>query len=349
MLQFGTAPIFANPIATPGSALATPSGPQRLGIMQDINIDITQKLVELFGQNKFPEDIGPSDMKISGKAAFAALEIDIYNDLMFADSITAGIDIIAPSEPHTLGGTLVGEITAAIIHTGAEGTGFNVNDTLAVTGGGGTGAVLRVASVTGGPPGPIATFAIVSGGSGYTTGTAVGLTVLTGTGAGSPSADITASVAGVGATVTVTKGATLIRDLGVQYAGAGYLTPVAVAPTLVTTYEPGATGVGTYTFAPADSHKVVLISYVYTSATGRTMEITQHLQGYGPIFETWLMEPYQGNNGLYLAACRVTKMGKPMKRAGYEISDFEFDAFAHPSLVGANGQPLVARFFQITP
>ena len=352
MLQFGSAPIFANPIATQGSSLATPSGPQRLGIMQDIDLEISQKLVDLMGQNKFPEDTAPSDMKLSGKASFAALEMEIYSALLFADTITPGSEYVIPSEVHILGGTRPGGLTGTPTIGGSAGTGFAIGDTLTCSVGG-SGALLTVATVSGGA---IATFEpIVSpnGGQGYTTGSGVALVIVSSaTGAGPVTADIVASVAGVGATVTVTQGANLIRDLGVQIAGViiapGYMTPVVGAPTLAGTYEPGATDVGTYTFAPGDSYKTVLISYAISSDLGFTLEITQHLQGYGPIFETWLSEPYQGNNGVYLAACRTSKMGKPMKRAGYEISQFEFEAFASPTQVGANGQPLVARFFQNT-
>jgi hypothetical protein len=349
MFQFGTAPIFAKPLVAPGSALATPSGPQRLGVMQDIDIDLSQKLVDLFGQNKFPEDTAPSDMKITGKAAFAALEIEIYNALLFADTVSSGSDYVIPSEVHILGGILPGGITAAAIHSGDAGTGFAIGDTLTCTVGG-TGLLLTVATVSGGA---IATFTITKAGGGYTSGSGTALTIVnSATGAGPVEADLTASVAGTGASVTVTNGSVFVDDLGVQYAGVliapGYMTPVTGAPTVTGTYQPGAEGVGTYNFAPGDSGKTVLISYAASSENGFTLEITQHLQGYGPIFETWLMEPYQGNNGLYLASCRTTKMGKPMKRAGYEISAFEFEAFASATQVGANGQPLVARFFQIT-
>jgi hypothetical protein len=349
MLQFGTAPIFANPQLIPGSALATPTGPQRLGIVQDIDVEITQKLVDLYGQNKFPEDTAPSDMKISCKAAFAQLEIEIYNALMLADTIVPGSRIVAPSERHVIGGTAPGGITGTPAIAGEAGTGFAPGDTLRVTGGGGTGAIVTVATVSG--PGAILTFnPITAGGTGYTTDATAACAILnSATGVGPVEIDMVASVDGVGGTITVTNGADMIDDLGVQYAGAGYFQPVPATP-IAGEYIPGTDGVGTYTFSPADSGigTVVLISYAYSSDLGQTLEITQHIQGYGPVFEAWLMEPYQGNNGLYLPACRVTKMGKPMKRAGYEISQFEFDAYASPTQVGSNGQPLVARFFQVS-
>lgn len=81
-----------------------------------------------------------------------------------------------------------GELTAVVIHSGTAGSGFAVNDTLAVTGGGGTGGVIKVASESGGVP---ETYDVVDAGAGYTSGDAVSLTVLTGTGTAG-TADITA-------------------------------------------------------------------------------------------------------------------------------------------------------------
>jgi hypothetical protein len=55
--------------------------------------------------------------------------------------------------------------------------------------------------------------------------------------------------------------------------------------------------------------------------------VTNRIQGYGPVFEMYLNQPYQGTNGLHLRACRASKMSAPMKRNGYLISDFEFESF----------------------
>ena len=71
----------------------------------------------------------------------------------------------------------------------SAGSGFALGDTLAVSGGGGSGAVLTVIGV--GAGGSITAFQINAQGIGYTSGTNVALTVLTGTGTGAPNADIT--------------------------------------------------------------------------------------------------------------------------------------------------------------
>lgn len=117
---------------------------------------------------------------------------------------------------------------------------------------------------------------------------------------------------------------TFAKDLGVRYGATQQaLVRVASGPT---TGE-YAVSTGTYTFAAADTALAVLISYEYTLTSGQTLTVNNHIQGYGPVFELYLAQPYQGANGLHLHACRASKMSAPMKRNGYLISDFEFEAF----------------------
>lgn len=79
---------------------------------------------------------------------------------------------------------LGGPIASAAI--GTAGSGFNIGDLLSVAGG--SGGVLAVATIGGG--GAIATLSVTTPGSGYISGSQA-LTVLTGSGTGSPTATIT--------------------------------------------------------------------------------------------------------------------------------------------------------------
>lgn len=79
-------------------------------------------------------------------------------------------------------------ISAAAVASG--GSGFSVGDQLAVIGGGGTGAIVQVATLSGSA---IATLSVIAGGSGYTTTSGVALQPITGSGTGSPTANITAA------------------------------------------------------------------------------------------------------------------------------------------------------------
>jgi len=149
-------------------------------------------------------------------------------------------------------------------------------------------------------------------------------------------------------TIQVTNHTTFKTDLGVRYtATGGYLQQVTAGSEAAGKYSVAPTG--TYTFAIADKKTDVLIAYTYTVAgTGapgalnqRTLTGINHIQGYGPIFELWLMQPYQGTNGLHLFQCRASKMSAPHKRDNYVISDFEFESYPN-----AAGQWF--EWFQIT-
>lgn len=242
MFQFGIGGLFGNPN---GGNEASPANPIQFGTLQDVQIEIDQKLVPLYGQNKFPEDVAPSDMKVTGKGGFANINVDVYNQLYFADTISTGIKIVASNEA----GTVPAMTTFTIVVANAGSMGVNY-----------------------------------------------------------------------------------VLDLGVRYAATGKkLFRVASGPT-IGEYSVSQTGstAGTYTFAAADASAAVLISYVYTaSSTGRTLTVTNHIQGYGPTFELYALMSYQGTSALHLYNCRASKMSAPFKRDNYIISDFEFEGYAN--------------------
>lgn len=128
------------------------------------------------------------------------------------------------------------------------------------------------------------------------------------------------------ATVTHTTGWV---DLGVVYAATGIPFKAVTTPSGAGEYS-AATGI--YTFNIADASAVIQISYTYTAATGKTLTVNQQLMGYGPVFELWLADPYQGNNGLHLFACRAGNLKMPRKRDDYLITEMDFQFF--PNSIG---------------
>lgn len=106
--QFGIGALLANPN---GGNLGTPTGPVRFGTIQDVMIDIDVKEVELRGQNKGPDDVASSDMTVKGKSGFGELDIDIWNALMFADTITTGMERAVIDEAGAVPGTSTYTIT----------------------------------------------------------------------------------------------------------------------------------------------------------------------------------------------------------------------------------------------
>ena len=253
MIQFGVGDACARPV---GGNLATVSGPVRFSGVQDISVDITQKLEKLMGQNKFPDDIAPGDMEVKGKATFSRFNIATFNSLFFADAITAGVKVMQVNE------------AAAVPDT----------------------------------PGPYV--------------------------------------------FTVTNALTFLSDLNVKDAVTGNnLQQVAAGSEAVGMYSVSESGAnkGKYTFSALDKKRALLFTYMYTNATtGQTLTVSNHLAGYGPIFELYLRMPYQGENGLHLFQCRCSKVGSPQKRGAYMICDFEFEGFPNPA-----GQ--VLEYFEINP
>jgi hypothetical protein len=244
MKQFGSGAAFGVP--TTGNLAPNPT-PQQFLSLQDVSLEISGKNVSLMGQNQFPDDVAPGDKKVTGKASFGQFNIDIFNQLFFADTVTTGTIATSYKEP-----------------------------------------------------------AVVPATSPYT--------------------------------VSVAQATTFSKDLGVFYASSGV--PFQRVTTTPTQGQYNVSA-GVYTFAAADEGAAVIISYNYTASTGRTLTVHNQLQGYGPVFELFLYLPYSGNNGMHLYACRSNKLGMPLKRDGYQIIDFEFEAFAN-----AAGQ--VYDFFEQT-
>ena len=76
MFQLGSGRIFANPLG--GNQAANPT-PQFFGTCQDFSLEIDQKLEELRGASQFPDDVGPTDRKVSAKIGFGKIEPHHYD------------------------------------------------------------------------------------------------------------------------------------------------------------------------------------------------------------------------------------------------------------------------------
>jgi hypothetical protein len=119
----------------------------------------------------------------------------------------------------------------------SAGTGYAVGNTISLTGGAGTGAVVTVTGISGtGTTGPIATASVTSGGSGYTSAPTVA-TTSTGTGTG---ASFVATLA-TGAVLSTSLSTTgTISSITITNSGSLYTTPIAASS--VTISAPTGTG-----------------------------------------------------------------------------------------------------------
>ena len=130
-------------------------------------------------------------------------------------------------------------------------------------------------------------------------------------------------------TMTPPSSGTYVSDLGVMFDATGVqLTRVASAPA-TGQYSVNAT-TGAYTFAAADTGKVVKISYEYSAAAGgQVWTMTNETMGYTPSFTLLLQNGYDGKNLVCkLNRCVSGKLSLPLKSDDFAIYDFEAEAFA---------------------
>jgi hypothetical protein len=70
---FGAGALWGTPLTDAfGAAIANPT-PLLFGVLQDVSVDISADVKELYGQNSFPEAVARGKTKIAGKAKFGRI------------------------------------------------------------------------------------------------------------------------------------------------------------------------------------------------------------------------------------------------------------------------------------
>lgn len=131
-------------------------------------------------------------------------------------------------------------------------------------------------------------------------------------------------------TPTVPGGGTWANDLGVLDPNGVPMTRVVSGPT-TGQYSVSA---GVYTFAAADTGKLVRISYQYTatSTIAKKLTINNVLMGQAPTFRADLMIPYGAQQFvLTLPCCTGSKFSVATKLDDFVMPEFDFSAFADSS------------------
>ena len=91
---FGAGVLFATPLNDAyGTAIALPS-PIQFGIVQDITIDDSADVKELYGANQYPVDIGRGKAKLAIKCKQAQFSAELFNSIYFGQSLVAGYDAV---------------------------------------------------------------------------------------------------------------------------------------------------------------------------------------------------------------------------------------------------------------
>src|SRR5437868_15143257 len=95
MFHFGSGTLWGYPVA--GNLAANPT-PIKFGTLQDINLEISGALKELYGQNQFAEAVARGKCKVTGKAKFAQIVGKHVNDLFFGQAMSSGQKLMALDE-----------------------------------------------------------------------------------------------------------------------------------------------------------------------------------------------------------------------------------------------------------
>jgi hypothetical protein len=95
MFQFGSGTLWGYPV---GGNLAANPTPMKFGTLQDVALDISGSLKELYGQNQFAETVARGKYKITGKAKFAQIVGKHVNDLFFGQTLNSGQKLTALDE-----------------------------------------------------------------------------------------------------------------------------------------------------------------------------------------------------------------------------------------------------------
>lgn len=79
--------------------------PQMFGTVQEVSIEASFNIKELYGSKQFPVAIARGTGKISGKAKFASINSDVYNQLFFGANSTTGQVLTVSGETGTIPAT----------------------------------------------------------------------------------------------------------------------------------------------------------------------------------------------------------------------------------------------------
>ena len=102
MFEFGSGTLFAFPSS--GNTAPNPT-PMKFGTLQDVSLDISGDIKQLYGQKQFPEAVARGKCKISGKAKFAQINGKLMNDMFFGQPLGTGMVKTALDEAATVPAT----------------------------------------------------------------------------------------------------------------------------------------------------------------------------------------------------------------------------------------------------
>lgn len=296
--NFGVGQLF---IVPPG---ANPT-PVNVGTLQDVSLDISRAVVEMYGANAFPEDIGLAKGKISGKAKSGRIQGTLIAAIMAGATTAVGQTGAAQNE--------LGIIPASpFLVTPVNGATFAQD--------GGVYDWTAGKQLTCVASGPITSqYALTAAVLGATASFATNVMTVT--------VPPTTGTFQVGQTITATGVAagTTITSLGTGTGGTGTYN-LSTAPGTIAA-ESVTAGVA-YLFALADVGHQVGLNYLYTITTGLTISLSNQLMGSAPTFQLVVANTSKGIQfGYKVWAVVFPKLSLASKQDGYTDADIEFQGF----------------------
>lgn len=92
--SFGTGQLFTMPNG--GGA------PLRIGALQDVSVDFSSDIKQLFGQYSFALDVARGKTKIEGKAGTGEINASTFNNMFFGQTVATGQKKMVPNEAGTV-------------------------------------------------------------------------------------------------------------------------------------------------------------------------------------------------------------------------------------------------------
>lgn len=86
--------------------------PLKIGALQDVSVDFSSDIKQLFGQNQFPLDVARGKTKVEGKAASGNVDVRSFNQFFFGLTAAAGQTLRAINEAQTVPAMSMFTITA---------------------------------------------------------------------------------------------------------------------------------------------------------------------------------------------------------------------------------------------
>lgn len=91
MFIFGAGNLYGIPLQdASGTAITNPT-PVKFGTLQEVSLDLSYDMKQLYGQNQFPVAVGRAKGKVSGKAKLADINGALLAGIYFGQSLATGL------------------------------------------------------------------------------------------------------------------------------------------------------------------------------------------------------------------------------------------------------------------